>query len=44
MNWQMLLYFLRKVVTIGEQETAELMKVYETVKLLAEQQAKEEAA
>jgi hypothetical protein len=31
-------------VTIGEQETTELMKVYEAVKLLAEKEAKEKAA
>jgi hypothetical protein len=28
MNWQMLLYFLRKVVPAGEWETEELMKLY----------------
>ena len=44
MNWQMLLHFLRKVVTIGEQETAELIKVYESVKLLADQESKDQAA
>jgi hypothetical protein len=44
MNWQMLLYFLRKVVTIGEQETTELMKVYEAAKLLADKESKEQAA
>jgi hypothetical protein len=40
----MLLYFLRKVVTIGEQETAELMKVYEAVQGLADKESKGQAA
>jgi DNA relaxase NicK len=31
-------------VTIGEQETAELMKVYESAKALADQESKGQAA
>jgi hypothetical protein len=31
MNWQMLLYFLRKVVPAGEWETEELMKLYSQI-------------
>lgn len=40
MNWQMLLYFLRKVVPAGEWETQELMNLYHQ----AQQEANKEKA
>lgn len=40
MNWEMLLYFLRRVVAQGEQETNELMKLYR----YAEEQARKNKA
>ena len=40
MNWQMLLYFLRRVVPAGEFETEELLKLYR----FAEEQARKELA
>lgn len=39
MNWQMLLYFLSKVVPAGEWETQELIKLYEKAKQEAEKAA-----
>jgi hypothetical protein len=44
MNWQMLMYFLRRVVPSGEVEANELLKLYETAKLYAERESKESAA
>lgn len=40
MNWQMLQYFLRKVVARGDDELNEFMKIYEyTEKMVAKEQA-----
>lgn len=39
MNWQTLMFFLRKVVPAGEQETEELIKLYEYAKQQAEKAA-----
>lgn len=35
MNWQMLLYFLRKVVARGDEELGEFMKIYEYAERMA---------
>lgn len=35
MNWEMLLYFLRRVVAHGEQETNELIQLYRQIEELA---------
>ena len=37
MNWQMLLYFLRKVVPMGEWETEELIKLYSQIQKLSQE-------
>jgi hypothetical protein len=39
MNWEMLLYFLRKVVPSGEHETEELLKCYNFVQQIIEHEA-----
>jgi hypothetical protein len=39
MNWQMLMFFLRKVVPAGEHETEELLKLYEYARKQAEKAA-----